>query len=144
MKARRYNSAGGVVIDGGRMLLLNRPSRGEVRLPKGHIDPGETAEMAALRETTEESGYLDLEIVDDLGECVVEFEYDGNRYVRDEQYFLMRLLSTHEVERDAKDAEQFEILWEPLESAAEQLTYEAERNVARLAVARVRSGTAAV
>ena len=55
MVIKRYETGGGVVVHEGKVLLLDRPKRGEVRLPKGHIDPGETPEMTALRETTEES-----------------------------------------------------------------------------------------
>ena len=60
---QRYQTAGGVVIYQQQMLLLDRPARQEVRLPKGHIDPGETPAITALRETREESGYVDLTIL---------------------------------------------------------------------------------
>ena len=51
-----YTSAGGVVIDGtgDQVLVLVRPERDEVRLPKGHIEAWESAEDAALREVGEE------------------------------------------------------------------------------------------
>jgi 8-oxo-dGTP pyrophosphatase MutT (NUDIX family) len=57
----RYSHAGGVVVrpvDGAREYLLveSRASPGEWVLPKGHIDPGETAEMTAVREVQEEAG----------------------------------------------------------------------------------------
>ena len=113
------------------MLLLDRPGRGEVRLPKGHVDPGETARDAALRETTEESGYGDLQIMADLGEHLVEFEHGGDWYRRTERYYLMALSSEQKAPRDAHDAEQFEPVWVPLAEAAERLTFEAEQRVAR-------------
>lgn len=133
-KQLRYISSGGVVIEAGRMLLLDRPSRGEIRLPKGHIDPGESPAETALRETCEESGYADLEIVLDLGEQVVTFEYEGKQVVRTEHYFLMRLGSDRTVPRTPKDEEQFRVLWLPVEQAVEQLTYAAEQDVARRAI----------
>jgi ADP-ribose pyrophosphatase YjhB (NUDIX family) len=40
-------------------MLLIRPSRDEVRLPKGHVEAGETLRAAALREVAEETGYDD-------------------------------------------------------------------------------------
>jgi ADP-ribose pyrophosphatase YjhB (NUDIX family) len=135
MKTVIYHSAGGVVIDGGRILVLDRPARGEVRLPKGHIDPGESPEEAALRETTEESGYADLEIVDDLGQRTVEFDHDGKHVVRQERYFLMRLRSDYMVPRDVKDTTQFTALWVEPEEAFDLLTYAAEQQVARAAIA---------
>ncbi|MDE0199382.1 MAG: NUDIX domain-containing protein [Caldilineaceae bacterium] len=109
------------------LLLLDRPGRAEVRLPKGHIDPGESAEEAALRETSEETGYGDLRILADLGRRTVEFDYKGAHYIREERYFLMQLLSPRRITRPPKDAKQFQVLWEPLGRAGERLTFEAER-----------------
>jgi 8-oxo-dGTP pyrophosphatase MutT (NUDIX family) len=95
-----HRTAGGVVLDAlGRILLLQRDVERdegilrEFRLPKGHIDPGETDEAAAMREVGEESGYWELEIISDLGTARSEFEFYGGRQVRDEHYFLMRLTS---------------------------------------------------
>ncbi len=137
MKTIRYKSAGGIVAQKDILahlpaaetflLLLDRPSRAEVRLPKGHIDPGESATEAALRETSEEAGFGDLRILADLGRRTVEFDYKGAHYIREEHYFLMELLSPRQVTRPPKDAKQFHILWEPVARASERLTYEAER-----------------
>jgi 8-oxo-dGTP pyrophosphatase MutT (NUDIX family) len=56
-----YSHAGGVVtrmVNGQREYLLVEASRvrGLWVLPKGHIEPGETAEAAAVREVEEEAG----------------------------------------------------------------------------------------
>ncbi len=131
----RYAAAGGVVIDRGRMLLLDRPDRQEVRLPKGHIEPGEDPAAAALRETREESGYADLAAVRDLGCRVVEFDHAGQHYVRTEHYFLMALVSQRRSERSFQDATQFRVLWVPLDQAPDRLTFAAEQDAARRAIA---------
>jgi 8-oxo-dGTP pyrophosphatase MutT (NUDIX family) len=135
MRKRTYLAAGGVVIADGRMLLLDRPSRGEVRLPKGHIENGEDAQEAALREVAEESGYCDLLVAANLGEQVVEFDYGGDHVVRQEHYFLMLLQSEAQIKRSKKDAAQFFPIWKPLAEAIELLTYAAEQEVARRAAA---------
>ena len=66
----KWVSAGGVVVDadGNVALIRERDRRGRRRwtLPKGRIDPGETAESAALREVYEESG-LRASIVRPIG-----------------------------------------------------------------------------
>ena len=54
---RAYASAGGLVVEAGRVLVLERPGRRELRLPKGHIEPGETPRQA--RDTLTRSAYLD-------------------------------------------------------------------------------------
>ncbi|MFO7632694.1 MAG: NUDIX domain-containing protein [Caldilinea sp.] len=134
MALNQYSAAGGVVIHEGRMLLLDRPKRREVRLPKGHIDPGETPQQTALRETTEESGYTDLEIVGDLGYQVVKFNFQGDDFIRTEYYYLMRLNSDRTVRRNRKDEVQFSPIWTPLDEAASRLTFEAEQQFARRAI----------
>jgi 8-oxo-dGTP diphosphatase len=40
----------------GRLLLVRRCDTGDWELPGGHVDPGESASDAAIRETAEESG----------------------------------------------------------------------------------------
>jgi 8-oxo-dGTP pyrophosphatase MutT (NUDIX family) len=137
MQSKQYRAAGGVVVqrgiipelDAGRdyVLLLDRPSRNEIRLPKGHIDEGESTQEAALRETIEESGYADLEVLSDLGEQTVEYDYKGIHYRRTEHYFLFRLRSLAQLPRSEVDARQFTIRWTPIDDAANQLTYTAEQ-----------------
>jgi 8-oxo-dGTP pyrophosphatase MutT (NUDIX family) len=107
-----YVAAGGVVFDGGgRVLVLDRPSRDEVRLPKGHVERDETPLEAAVRETGEEAGYDDLALLCDLGQMTVEFDYEGQHITRDERYFAFRLASDRQAERRPKDAKQFDVTW---------------------------------
>ena len=55
---KRIDGAGGVVFNAsGEVLLIRYPGRrGSWDFPKGHIDPGETNEIAAVREVLEEGG----------------------------------------------------------------------------------------
>lgn len=131
---RSYCAAGGVVYHGGQILLLNRPGRNEIRLPKGHIEAGESAAETALREVQEESGYAQLTIVRDLGTTTVEFDnpQDGLHYRRREHYFLMVLASDRRQPRPAPDA-QFSPFWVASEEALDLLTFESERDVVRRA-----------
>lgn len=58
-ETRKEFSAGGVIIENGKTLLIRmRNLQGELvwTFPKGHIEPGETPEAAALREVLEETG----------------------------------------------------------------------------------------
>ncbi len=143
MKAKHHETAGGVVIDpSGSMLVLVRDIEREgrmvheVRLPKGHIDPGETAEQAALREVEEESGYAAPEIIADLGACHSTFEFCGRRNERDERYFLMRLTDPHRGAPRPTGHEEalFQPEWLDPAAAVTRLTYESEREFARRAM----------
>jgi len=130
-----YTAAGGVVVNNDTVLLLQRPGRNEIRLPKGHVEAGESFSEAALREVTEESGYVDLQIMADLGQQVVEFDYQGRYVIRDEHYFLMQLQSGRQIERDPHEL-QFVPFWLSWDEAQAQLTYPAEREWLRRAKAR--------
>ncbi len=134
----RYLAAGGVVVHNGHVLVLHRPGCGEVRLPKGHVERGESAMETALRETREESGYTDLTVKDDLGAQTVEFTRpDGRQVVRVERYFLITLTEEHGKTTRQPEAgtheSQFEPLWLPWDEAQAALTFEAEREWVRLA-----------
>jgi len=130
-----YQAAGGVVIHAGKVLLLDRPGRDEVRLPKGHVEDGEPAVDAALREVREEAGYIHLAIVADLGTQQVEFTdaFRERRVTRDERYFLMRLRDGEEVEREEKE-QQFIPIWVPATSAVGRLSFAAEQEFVRRAL----------
>jgi len=136
VKAEYYQAAGGVIVRDGKMLLLDRPRLGQVRLPKGHVEPGESPRQAALREASEESGYADLDIVADLGTQTSHFVLpDQDREVtRDETYFLMRLCSDERTVRNDHDADQFHVMWVPLEQAPARLTFDTEQEFARRAI----------
>jgi 8-oxo-dGTP pyrophosphatase MutT (NUDIX family) len=130
-----YRAAGGVVICNDQVLLLDRPSRLEVRLPKGHIEEGELAQETALREVGEETGYQQLVIVADLGERRVQFvdPYKNRQVVRDDRFFLMELVKDEQLTRDEGER-QFCPNWVPIEIAADQLTFESEKEFVRRAL----------
>lgn len=129
---REYASAGGVVVthSGEQVLVLlrrNRPGpdgHPEIRLPKGHIEPDEKPKQAALREVCEEAGLSQVGILASLGHQLVEFDWKGYHYARDETYFLMIVLPSTQFR---KPEAQFDRLWLPWDAALEQLTFEAER-----------------
>ncbi|HBY92967.1 MAG: NUDIX domain-containing protein [Ardenticatenaceae bacterium] len=143
MSVVRYATAGGVVLDDAdRVLLIERDvERGgqmvhEVRLPKGHIEPGEAAADAAVREVCEESGYCTLEIVADLGILENSFEHDGRRVERNERYYLMRLAdeSPGQPRPTTPEEARFRPRWAAtLDKAAQRLTFESEREFIRRA-----------
>lgn len=153
MREREYRAAGGVVLDDtGRVLLIERwvmrpaadgdtPALAfEIRLPKGHVEAGETDEQAAVREVCEETGYCGIAVVADLGEIVNEFKWPGEdlRILRHEHYYLMRLADSarREPHFDSPEADEarFTPRWAATLADAEALiTFESEREFIRRA-----------
>lgn len=140
MQIERYEAAGGIVIDGGRVLLLRKRQERTVVLPKGHIDPGETPEQAALRETIEETGYTDLQVLAPLGVLQAQYPWRGSWYIRNEHYFVVKLVSrargpVGDYDDALHDQVTFERLWVPAAEAEAMMTFEPARSFVRRAVA---------
>ena len=72
---RMAPAAGGIVVKDGKFVSIMR--KGIPDLPKGHIEKGETPEVAALREVEEETGIGNLQIIKELSSswhCYFEHE----------------------------------------------------------------------
>ena len=83
--------AGGVVIlrtDAGFQVLMIADRYGNWTLPKGHLEPGETSVMAALREIQEETG-ITGQIVAPLGCVSYPIDRRGVRASKNVRYYLV-------------------------------------------------------
>jgi 8-oxo-dGTP pyrophosphatase MutT (NUDIX family) len=130
MKEKKYFAAGGIVLNNNKILILVRPKHNEIRLPKGHIDEGESAEEAALREVLEESGYSGLKIIACLGTQVVSFTMNKTKVIRTEYYYLMELSENY---KQGKPEDQFKPEWIDIDEAIGSLTFEPEKEWVRRA-----------
>lgn len=129
----RYSAAGGVVMNGEHVLVLRRPSRHEIRLPKGHIEAGEEPDVAALREVEEESGYGGLQISADLGTQTTEFNNPGKGHIiREERFFLVQAADGNGPQPGPHE-DQYEPEWVSWDEAERILTYSVEREWVRRA-----------
>lgn len=72
--------AGAFIVEDGKVLLLNHKKYGFWLQPGGHVEPGETPDEAAVRETMEETG-LEVKVVGDeeeIGEDAVDLPQPFN------------------------------------------------------------------
>ena len=130
-----YRSAGGFVVHNGQFLLIHKLINGEIRMPKGHIEPGEARAAAAIREVREETGYADVTVLADLGTQTAQFVRYERPTVREESAFLLKLESEETAARTLEDEDRFEPFWAPAAQAPALLTFETEQEFARRALA---------
>lgn len=125
-------SAGGLVVD--RVdgaprgaLIGRRDRRGRLlwSLPKGHIEDGESAREAAVREVAEETG-ITGSILDELGVIDFWFIADGRRVHKTVHHFLL-VAQSGELSDD--DIEVADVAWVPLADASARLAYDDEREL---------------
>ena len=84
-------SCGGVVIFGGKILLLYKNFRNKYEgwvLPKGTVEPGEEFKETALREVKEESG-VNAEIIKYIGKSQYSFSVPNDTVEKDVHWYLM-------------------------------------------------------
>jgi 8-oxo-dGTP pyrophosphatase MutT (NUDIX family) len=81
-------SGGLVVNDDGHLLFIFR--RGKWDLPKGKLDPGETAETCATREVKEETGLNTVSLQKHLITSYHTYEESGKAYLKETEWWLMR------------------------------------------------------
>ncbi len=94
-------------------------------LPKGHVEEGETAPEAAVREVLEETG-IRAEIVAELGTVDFWFTADDKRVHKTVHHFIMQAIGG---EISGDNPEVLTAEWVEMERAAARLAYADERRL---------------
>jgi 8-oxo-dGTP pyrophosphatase MutT (NUDIX family) len=145
----REISAGGVVVRGETALedeqvVVIVPTRRApdgsrvLALPKGHVDPGETALQAAEREVREETGIV-AEPLHELGEARYWYRREGRTIAKSVSFYLFKYV---EGDTDDHDDEVEEARWIGLREAQTALTHSGEREMVTRAVGYLEQGAA--
>ena len=94
----KTETAGGVVISKKRKVLVVSQRGNSWSLPKGHIEEGEDARTAAIREIEEETGVTRLNFVKKLGSYVrYKIGLDGRDDTGELKHIHMFLFTTDEL-----------------------------------------------
>jgi len=132
-RIRHERSAGGLVLrrdgvgyDG---LVIGRATPRIWSLPKGHVEPSETIEAAAVREVQEETS-IEAAIIEKLSDIRYWFYSDRVKHSKVVHFYLMRYLGGTPA---PQAGEVDETAWVPLDKLADVLTHLNERRLVSLA-----------
>ncbi len=103
------------------IAVVYRPKHDDWTLPKGHLDPGETLEQAALREVEEETG-CHGEII----EIVQPNAYLVKKRPKIVVYYRIKLVGSPDF---TPNDEVSEMLWLTPGEAVDKLTYQVDRDL---------------
>lgn len=132
-------SAGGLVVDVVDGIALcaviarrNRAGRLEWCLPKGHLEFGETAEQAAVREVAEETGILS-QVIRHLATIDYWFAGHDRRVHKVVHHYLLAAVGGELTIENDPDHEAEDVAWIALDVLPGRLAYPNERRVVAMA-----------
>jgi 8-oxo-dGTP diphosphatase len=123
-------AAGAVVLRRGRVLLVHRPTYDDWSFPKGKLDRGEPAAVAAVREVGEETG---LQVRLSVPLARQSYPTGGRAKVVD--YWVGRVVGDPDVSGYLVNEEIDEVAWVPVDKAEKKLTYTRDHRTLREALA---------
>jgi 8-oxo-dGTP pyrophosphatase MutT (NUDIX family) len=133
-RAQRETSAGGVVYRleaGAPLYLLIRDSYSNWGFPKGHLENGERADEAALREVQEETGLGELALRGTIDTIDWYFRFRGRLIHKVCHFFLMQ---TAQADTSPQRAEGITACqWVGYDAATSVISYANARHVLRRA-----------
>ena len=141
-RTRREKSAGGVVVrfaGNEPLFLLIRDSYGHWGFPKGHLERGERAEVAARREVIEETGLPSVDLVGAIASIDWRFRFRGTLIHKHCEFFLMETAS--QATRPQKSEGITACKWSTFDDARRLLAYENARGVLQRAQAMLAART---
>ncbi|MBQ3432922.1 NUDIX domain-containing protein [Candidatus Saccharibacteria bacterium] len=119
-------------------ILLIQDSKGRWTIPKGHIEPGETAKMTARREIEEETGLKNVSILTWLGKIHFKYRRADKLVLMTTQIYLVQALDTHEMPVGEKWMKG--IQWFSFTDALDTIEYDDIGKLMLIAKKKVRTG----
>lgn len=119
-------------------ILLIQDSKNRWTIPKGHIEPGETAKQTAVREIGEESGLHHVEVLTWLGKIHFKYRRQDKLVLMTTQIYLVRALDDHE--KPQKEKWMNGIRWFKFADALDAIEYDDIEKLMLIAKKKIRSG----
>lgn len=125
--------------DGGDVeILLIQDSKDRWTIPKGHIEPGETAKQTAVREIGEEAGLKDVQVLGWLGKIHFKYRRTDKLVLMTTQVYLVKALG--DTDKIKKEDWMNGIKWFKFGDALDAIEYEDIGKLMLLAKKRIRQG----
>ena len=139
----REPTSGGIVFRMSRdqkdiEVLLIQDSKNRWTIPKGHIEPGETAKATAVREIGEEAGLHHVEVLTWLGKIHFKYRRMDKLVLMTTQIYLVRALDSHEI--PTKEKWMNGIKWFKFNDALDAIEYEDIEKLMLIAKKKIRAG----
>ncbi|MBQ3293319.1 NUDIX domain-containing protein [Candidatus Saccharibacteria bacterium] len=119
-------------------VLLIQDSKGRWTIPKGHIEPGETAKMTARREIEEETGLKNFDILTWLGKIHFKYRRADKLVLMTTQIYLVQALDAREMPTAEKWMKG--IKWFSFTEALDLIEYDDIEKLMLIAKRKIRSG----
>ncbi len=124
---RHITSAGGIVLNPNRQVLVVTNQIGKHTFPKGERETGETPEENALREIHEESGLTRIEVICYLGLVSrMGFTANNDRFPSVKKHIDMFFCITGEIALCPLASDVVEANWVAPDNLADLLTWQEE------------------
>lgn len=135
----RESTAGGVIYrlnNGQLQILLIQDALDRWTIPKGHIEEGETAQEAAIREVAEETGINNVEPIVWLGKIHFNYKREDKLVMITQQTYLFKAFG----DTDAIRPEEWmnDIAWHDYEDALAAVDYQDIKKVIARAHSRLK------
>lgn len=119
-------------------ILLIQDSKERWTIPKGHIEPGETAKMTARREIEEETGLKNVSVLAWLGKIHFKYRRMDKLVLMTTQIYLVQALDSKEMPIPEKWMKG--IKWFSFTDALDAIEYEDIEKLMLLAKKKIRAG----
>ena len=119
-------------------ILLIQDSKERWTIPKGHIEPGETAKVTARREIEEETGLANISVLTWLGKIHFKYRRADKLVLMTTQVYLVQAMDNHETPTPEKWMKG--IQWFSFADALNAIEYEDIGKLMLIAKKKIRAG----
>lgn len=119
-------------------ILLIQDSKNRWTIPKGHIEPGETAKQTAIREIGEEAGLYHIKVLGWLGKINFKYRRLDQLVLMTTQIYLVHSLDN--TETPTKEKWMKGIKWFKFTDALDAIEYEDIEKLMLIAKKKIRAG----